>query len=100
MSTRYIPTKDTFRQKNLKWSNQLVHLHDTFCYCDSPLQHTIAKILLDEPTIKFNTQETDLLKKCLTTPEDPVTDGADDGGFAPGDLERLFSNDDGEDIEG
>ncbi|AAL11041.1 ORF2 [Torque teno mini virus 8] len=99
MSTRYIPTKDSHRQKNLKWLNFVTHAHDIFCDCDSPLQHTVANILIQEPNIKFNTQEKDLLKKCLG--ETTTTEGAGDPeGFGDGDLERLFTEDFGEEDTG
>lgn len=97
MSTRYIPTKDTQKQKKLKWLNLITHAHDIFCDCDEPLTHTIAEILRAEPGIKFNTQEKDLLKSCLgdtTTTEDALDV------IGEGDLDELFKEDIGEDAAG
>lgn len=99
MSTRYIPTKDNHRAKKLKWINCIVHVHDIHCDCTSPLEHTICEILQQEPEIKFNNQERDLLKKCLgTTTEEDHGDGID--AFGDGELEALFNEDTGEDATG
>lgn len=100
MSKRYIPTKDNHRQKKLKWINGICHLHDIHCDCNNPLEHSIAEILLQEPEIKFNNQERDLLKKCLstTTEEDRATTDAGFGDVE--DLDALFTEDIGEDDQG
>jgi hypothetical protein len=97
MSTRYVPTKDNHRHKKLKWLNFITHAHDIFCDCDEPLAHTIGEIITQEPNIKFNIQERDLLKKCLG--EDTTTVDALDV-IGEGDLEDLFKEDIGEDDEG
>lgn len=99
MSIRYQPTKDNHRAKKLKWINFLVHAHDIHCDCPAPLEHTICEIIQQEPELKFNNQEKDLLKKCLgtTTEEDH---GGDIDDFGDGELERLFTEDAGEDTTG
>lgn len=100
MTTRYKPSTLNHKAKQLQWLNGIVHLHDCFCECDGPLQHTIGLIVHKEPEIKFNTEETDLLKKCLTTGENTAATTPGDGDIDFGDLERLFTEDDGEDGAG
>lgn len=104
MTTRFIPSQPTLRQKKLRWMNLLAHVHDNFCDCCNPITHTIIHCLEQEPDHKFTAPERDLLKKCLTT-EDATTlattGDQEDGGFSAGDLEQLFKEEDGiEDAEG
>lgn len=96
MTTRIVPTKDSIRQKNIKWMNLLVHSHDIFCDCDSPLQHTLILICQQEPKIELKPIEKDIIKKCLigdtTEPDgDPADDGVEEGL-----LDALFKEDFGE----
>lgn len=97
MSTRYKPTKDNHRQKKIKWLNAVTHIHDIYCDCDEPLTHTIAEIIAQEPDIKFNIQEKDILKKCLG---DTTTGEKDLDVIGDGDLDALFTGDIGEDDDG
>lgn len=95
MTTRYCPTNDTYRQKKLKWMNGICHYHDIMCKCPNPLECTIRLIIEQEPDLKFNNIEKDLLKKCITTEEKDTEDGDQDD-FGEGDLENLFKEDFGE----
>lgn len=95
MSTRFRPTKDTLRQKKLKWMNIIVHAHDTFCDCCKPLECTIGLIINQEPELTFNTAEKDALKKCLTGEDTAGKDGDQDV-LGEGDLEDLFKEDFGD----
>lgn len=99
MSTRYIPTKSSLKQKKLQWINLICHDHDIFCDCPSPLEHTIILIAEQEPQLRFKPPEKDLLKKCLTTTDTTKEDGDQDG-FGEGDLEDLFKEDFGEEDTG
>ncbi len=102
MSDRYIPTKDSHRQKQLKWMNGLCYLHDNFCDCYNPLAHTVALICEKEPKIQFSTPEKQLIQKCLSGEEDTaIVHTATDGeGIQEGDLEKLFEEPFGEDDTG
>lgn len=96
MTTRIIPTKDSIKQKNLKWMNLLVHSHDIFCDCETPLQHTIILICQQEPEIKLKPIEKDIVKRCLIgEPTDTAGTAADDG-VEEGLLDALFKEDFGE----
>lgn len=102
MSHRYIPTKDSNKQKQLKWMNGLCYLHDNFCDCYNPLAHTVSLIIEKEPKIQFSAPEKKLIEKCLSGEDDTAivhTDG-DAGDIQPGDLEKLFEEPFGEDAEG
>nr|BAA93611.1 unnamed protein product [Torque teno mini virus 9] len=99
--SRYIPTKSTLRQKKLQWMNLIVHGHDIFCDCCKPLECTIGTIINQEPNLKFNTEEKNLLKKCLSTKDgDAGAGAADPDGFGEGDLDALFTEDFGEENTG
>lgn len=80
--------------------NMLVHCHDIMCECPSPLEHTAALIFEQEPELRFNTPEKDLIKKCLTTGTDIADAAGDPDGFGEGDLEDLFKENFGEDDTG
>lgn len=96
MTTRIIPTKDSIKQKNLKWMNLMVHDHDIFCDCDSPLQHIIILICQQEPKLDLKPIERDIVKRCLIG-EPTATDGDQDAdGVQEGDLDQLFKEDFGE----
>ncbi len=84
--TRYVrlPKPSLYKGKaaELQWINLIHSTHDSFCGCETPLQH---------------------LKHLLNSEECPPTtttgdaagskEGADDPGFDEGDLERLFEED-------
>ncbi len=88
MSTRYIPTKDSFRQKKLKWINSLCQLHDTWCDCYNPIQHTIILLFEQEPQLEFTPPEKDIIKKCLSG--DAPTTKEDGDTIQEGDLAAIF----------
>lgn len=90
MSTRWTPTKSTPRQQKLQWINMLCHFHDTICDCCQPLVHTVSLIFEQEKNLPFNTQEKDLIQKCLSGDAHTATDGAAEDNFGEGDLEKLF----------
>lgn len=83
----FVPPNYTKKQLNLQMVNGYVHIHDLHCHCKTPLNHIIQQIYQQEPTIK----------KCqgTSTEEDGNLDtGADVDHFGPGELERLFAEDD------
>lgn len=92
MSDYYKPLTISRKHKDLNWTNCMVSVHDLQCQCDDPLKHIIFQIINQEPSIKFNKKESQIIQKCLTTGEDHAEDG-DDEGFGPGDLEELFRED-------
>ena len=97
MSTRYKKPTATIKQNKLKWMNQLCHTHDMLCDCPNPLEHTILLICEQERDLKFNPNEKDLIKQCLTTADTAtVATDQDNDGFGEGDLEDLFKEDFGE----
>ncbi len=85
----FIPPNYTKKQLNLQMVNAYVHIHDLHCHCKSPLNHIIEQIHQQEPTIKK--------WPVTTTAADGTqdTDAAIDH-FGPGELERLFAEDAGE----
>nr|UHS18371.1 MAG: hypothetical protein [Betatorquevirus sp.] len=88
MSKLYKPLNIGIKHRNLQWMNLQVGLHDMHCHCDNPLKHIILHIIEQEPDIKFNSEESKLIQKCLTTEDE------DDGDvIGPGDLDTLFAED-------
>lgn len=96
--SRYIPKKYNTKSTQIDWVNSLVHIHDLQCACNDPLEHTTATIFRQEPNLRFNKEEKQLIEKCLTTGEKDTTPIAEDA-FGDGDLERLFEQDFGEEEE-
>ena len=97
MSTRLQPAKSSLRQNNIKWLNSIVHSHDFFCDCPTPLQHAVVLIFQQEPDLDFKPIEKDLLKKCLGEATTANTATAqEDYGIEEGTLEDLFKEDFGE----
>ncbi len=97
MSTRYIPTKDTTRQKTTKWINGICHYHDIFCECCNPLECTIVQLFKKEPLLKFSTPEKDLIQKCLSTADTDTTLPIGNADMPEeGDLDALFGEPFGE----
>lgn len=92
--TRYIPTKSTKRQNDLKWLNLLHHVHGCFCDCDNGITHTAAFIFEQEKELKFTPPEKDIIKQCLSGDVTTATAG-DQGidGFTGEELETLFNED-------
>lgn len=97
MSTRLKPAKCTLRQTNLKWMNQIVHIHDTFCDCSTPIEHTTILLFQQEPKQQFTAIEKDIIKKCLGGEHGDVatTENAGDV-LGEGDLDTLFAEDFGD----
>ena len=72
--------------------NSICQLHDIFCDCYHPLEHTITTIIEKEGSLQFSAPEKQLIKKCLsgeeittTVPSDGDADGVEEGV-----LEKLF----------
>lgn len=83
----FISPNYTKKQLNLQMVNAYVHIHDLHCHCKTPLNHIIQQIYSQEPTIK----------PCQDTTIAAAGDhdgDADIDHFAPGELERLFAEDD------
>lgn len=90
MSKLYKPLTIGLRHKNLQWINLQVGIHDLHCHCNEPLKHIILQIIEQEPELKFNKEESEQIRKCLTTTED-TTDALD--AIGEGDLDALFTED-------
>ncbi|AXQ66541.1 MAG: hypothetical protein [Anelloviridae sp.] len=83
----YVTPQYTKKQLNLQIVNCYVGIHDLHCHCKEPLRHIIQQITTQEPTIK---QWLD-----STTAASTNQDGEKDiDGFEPGELERLFAEED------
>lgn len=83
----FISPKYSKRQLNLQMVNCYVGIHDLHCHCKKPLNHIIQQIYQQEPT----------LTKWQGTTSDATGDHdgeKDIDGFGPGELERLFAEDD------
>lgn len=104
MSNHFKPTfyNDTAKEK--QYLNCLVNCHDLWCGCDEPLKHTASTIFKFCGPTDFNEEDKQNILKCLGngTTTTTAADGGDqeDGGFGPGDLEKLFSEPDIEDDTG
>lgn len=85
----YVPPRYTKKQLTLQTVNSYVSIHDLNCNCKEPLKHIINQITEQEPS----------LKPWLATTTEDTGDQNGDGdidGFGPGELERLFAEDDAE----
>lgn len=69
--------------------NAYVSIHDLHCHCKSPLNHIIEQIHQQEPTTK-KWQDTTTAAAGTTDTEKDIDH------FGPGELERLFAEDDAE----
>lgn len=90
MSSRWIPTKDSKRQKELKWLNGITHLHDIYCNCYNPLTHTATFILEKERKHNFSAPEKQILQQCLTGEDHTVATADTEDNLEEGDLDTLF----------
>lgn len=93
MSSYYKQPPYTPKHKELNFVNAQVAIHDLHCGCNEPLNHIITSIFRQEPSLKFNQEESQLIQKCLTTGDDGK-DVLDD--FGDAELEKLFDGDFGE----
>lgn len=94
MSDYYKPITWSRKHCNLNWINSIVTVHDLQCACNNPLKHTIIGIINQEPSIKFNKEESTKIQKCLTTGDQEEGDILENIG--EGDLEAFFAADFGE----
>ena len=95
MTNYYKQIQWSQKHKDLNFVNSICSNHDLWCCCNDPLKHTIITILKQEPTIKFDKEDSKIIQKCLTTTEDGG-DGDVLDGFGDGELEKLFGEDIGE----
>lgn len=84
------------KQLALQQVNTHVAIHDLNCGCNKPLQHIITTILEKEPSLKEDKEFVDTIKTCLTSEAPGGTPGDEEENFGPGDLEKLFEEDFGE----
>ncbi|AYJ72781.1 MAG: hypothetical protein [Anelloviridae sp.] len=94
MSDYYKQPTWSLKHKNLNFINAIVGVHDLYCMCEDSLKHTVTAIIKQEPSLRFNKEESKQIQQCLTT-GDHGEDIVDD--FGDGELERLFEKDFGED---
>mgnify|MGYP002699997134 CR=1 FL=1 len=93
--SRYVKPTENTKQQQIKFVNAVVHLHDMQCDCNSPLEHSVDIIFTQEKNLRFNAQEKQKIRKCLTTQEDgDLEEGVD--ALGEGVLEALFEQDFGE----
>lgn len=83
----FVDPRFTKRQLNLHMVNGYVHIHDLRCHCKQPLQHIIKQIQEQEPTLQ-KWQDTTTADAGKTVTEEDIDH------FGPGELERLFAEDD------
>ncbi len=84
----------TTRQQKLQFVNCIVGCHDLMCKCNEPAFHSL-RILLDQLKPELSPKNIEQLQKCLGDVPGTAGEG-EDGGFGPGDLEKLFSVDEDE----
>lgn len=97
MTAYYKQPTWTIKHKNLNGINSICSVHDIHCMCNNPLQHTILGIIEQEPSLKFNKEDSTKIQKCLTTGDATGQDVVD--GFGDGELESLFAEDFGDEKE-
>lgn len=87
------------RQQELTWLNLFHTTHDQFCFCKDPLLHFLQLINKDS-NFKKPLKDICNIKCLLTGPSTTTEDGEDqdieDGGFLEGELDRLFTEENGE----
>lgn len=94
MSKYYKPLTISNKHKELQWINLMVAAHDQYCQCNECLKHIITSIIEREPNLKFDKEDSEKIKKCLTTGDHGDDHGEDDGDvLGDGDLEKLFEQD-------
>ncbi len=85
----------TQRQQDTAWMNLIFSSHDLYCGCNDPVLHLMYTINRDNNAPK-PVEDLQNLKCLLTGITGKETEDTEDGGFGPGDLERLFAEDDAE----
>lgn len=88
MTSKWMKPELSAKNRQLDFVNTIVQVHNLHCGCPEPLQHAVADIFQQEPSIK---------EQCLGTTKDQPT--TDDDGFGAGDLDALFAVDFGEEKE-
>lgn len=81
------------RYQLLQWINLCCGAHDMICTCNTPTQHLLLELTNKKEEYYITKKQKDDIIKCLITKEEEETTTADDG-FGPGDLEKLFTEDD------
>lgn len=69
-------------------------VHDNFCECPHPVEHTTVLLFQQEPQQNLSPIEKDIIKKCLGG-EATATENTDPDGdvLGDGDLDALFATD-------
>ncbi len=81
--------------------NTFCNTHDLVCDCDEPTKHIFLHIFSNGEPYQVTKKQKLEIEKCLITTDADGTDIVDDTGINPGDLERLFAEDDaGENTDG
>lgn len=86
--------------------NQMINVccgaHDLVCDCDEPTKHIFLHIFSHGEPYHVTKEQKKNIEKCLISTEEDTTDIVGVDGLAPGDLEKLFGDDDdaGENAEG
>lgn len=92
------PTKYGHKQRELHWLNLCVKSHDLICGCDDPADHLLLLLAQKSGYLKISKETLQKSTKCLTTGEDltyeTTGEEEDETGLEPGELERLFEEDD------
>lgn len=73
--------------------NTIVGNHDLICCCDEPLTHICGLIFEQAQPTNFTEEQKKQIRKCLGDGDAAATPEKEDGGFGPGDLEKLFEED-------
>lgn len=87
--SRYVPVKNSIKNRNLDWINCIVQVHNLQCSCETPLEHTVEEILHQEPNLDYKKPT-----KCPTGTVDQLT--TEEDVFGEGSLEALFAENFGE----
>lgn len=95
MSSLWKKPPFTPRQHDTHWMNLIFSTHDLYCGCKDPILHLMYTINRDNNAPK-PIEDLQNIKCLLTGITGEETGDIEDTGFGPGDLERLFAEDEGQ----
>lgn len=94
--SKLTPPNYTPRKQDQALINSLHHQHDLCCGCDNAPSHLTYLLIKNCNPHDYTKKEKQEIKQWCTTLEEEDHSGDGDIDFAPGELERLFSEDDGD----
>ncbi len=94
------PTIYNGRNLEQQLTNNIFSAHDLACGCPDPPSHLTYLLINNCQPKDFNKEEKKKLQKWLGTLTEETTGEEEETGFSPGDLEKLFQEEDDTPEEG